>query len=116
MEKDRTDGFFSCVAWRTTAENATKTLHKGNRVIVAGKLVQRRFEDGDGNKRSTIEIQVSHVGPDLQWVSASVRPRSSAATEPDEKQGYSDDGCCCRCDSVRRPAAGVGSADGEPGP
>lgn len=82
--QDRLDGFFGCVAWRTTAENATKSLGKGNRVIVVGKLVQRKFEDSDGNKRSTIEVQVSHVGPDLQFTSAEVGP--SAATPADEKR------------------------------
>jgi single-strand DNA-binding protein len=82
--QDRTDGFFGCVAWRTTAEHAAKTLKKGTRAIVAGKLVQRKFEDGDGNKRSVIEIQVGHVGPDLQFSSAEVGP--SAATPADQVQ------------------------------
>ena len=81
--QDRLDGFFGCVAWRTTAENATRTFSKGDRVIVVGKLVQRKFEDADGNKRSAIEIQVSNVGPDLQFQSVSVGPRASTATEPD---------------------------------
>ncbi len=50
------------------------------RIIVAGKLVQRSWQDNDGNKRLSVEIQVTHVGPDLQFQSASVGPRSSAAT------------------------------------
>lgn len=89
-KQDRLDGFFSCVAWRTTAENATKTLRKGTRVVVAGKLVQRKFDDADGNKRSVIEIQVSHVGPDLMWVSAEVGP--AAATPADVEQRSEDAG------------------------
>jgi single-strand DNA-binding protein len=60
------------------------TLSKGTRAIVVGEFVQRKLEDSGGNKRSTIEIQVNHVGPDLQWVSAEVGP--SAATPADEKQ------------------------------
>jgi single-stranded DNA-binding protein len=35
------------------------------RIFVAGKLVQRTWQDNDGNKRQTVEIQVTHVGPDL---------------------------------------------------
>jgi single-stranded DNA-binding protein len=31
------------------------------RVFVAGKLVQRSWQDNDGNKRQTVEIQVTHV-------------------------------------------------------
>ncbi len=79
-----TDGFFRCVGFRRLAENAARSLSKGTRVIVAGKLVQRKYEDADGNKRSIVEIQVSHVGPDLQFVSAEVGPRSSAASESAE--------------------------------
>lgn len=82
--QDRLDGFFDCVAWRTNAENVAKSLSKGTRTTVIGKLLQRKFEEGDGNKRSVIEIQVSHVGPDLQFTSAEVGPRSSAATESPE--------------------------------
>jgi single-stranded DNA-binding protein len=54
------------------------------RVFVAGKLIQRSWQDEAGNKRQSVEIQVTHVGPDLQFVSASVRP--TAATAADEKQ------------------------------
>ncbi len=58
--QDVHDGFFRCTAWRLVAENAAQTLHKGDRVMVIGKLVQRNFET-DGQKRSVIEIQVTHV-------------------------------------------------------
>ena len=56
------------------------------RVFVAGKLVQRSWQDNDGNKPQTVEIQVTHVGPDLQFQSASIDRRSSAATSAEVKQ------------------------------
>jgi single-strand DNA-binding protein len=64
------DGFFRCTAWRSVAESASRTLKKGMRIFVAGKLVQRGRQDNDGNKGQTIEIQVTHVGPDLQFATA----------------------------------------------
>jgi single-strand DNA-binding protein len=70
--QDVTDGFFRCTAWRSVAENAARTLKKGMRVFVAGKLVQRSWQDNDGNQRQTVEIQVTHVGPDLQFATAEV--------------------------------------------
>lgn len=79
-----TDGFFRCVAFRRLAENAAKSLEKGTRTVAAGKLVQRGFEV-DAQKRSIVEIQVSHIGPDLQFVSASVGSRSPAASEAETK-------------------------------
>ncbi len=82
--QDVNDGFFRCTAWRSVAENLSHTLKKGMRIFVAGKLVQRSWQDNDGNKRHTVEIQVTHVGPDLQFQSASVGP--AAATSSDEKR------------------------------
>ncbi|MGH2774733.1 MAG: single-stranded DNA-binding protein [Actinomycetota bacterium] len=95
--QDVTDGFFRCTAWRSVAENAGRTLKKGMRVFVAGKLVQRTWQDDSGNKRQTVEIQVTHVGPDLQFATAEVAMSTaeglgsssdgpSAASSADEKQ------------------------------
>jgi single-strand DNA-binding protein len=39
------DGFFRCTVWRSVAENAAHSLKKGMRVFVAGKLVQRSWQD-----------------------------------------------------------------------
>ncbi len=58
-----------------------RPLKKGMRVFVAGKLVQRSWQDNDGNKRQSVEIQVTHVGPDLQFQSAEVN-----RTPAEEKQ------------------------------
>jgi len=51
----------------------------GMRVFVAGKLVQRSWQDNDGNKRQTVEIQVQHLGPDLQFATAKVEKATSEA-------------------------------------
>ena len=78
--QDVNDGFFRCTAWRSNAENAAQTLKKGMRVFVTGKLVQRTFEV-EGNKRTVVEIQVTHVGPDLQFATAEVA-KSAAESSP----------------------------------
>ena len=78
--QDVNDGFFRCTAWRSVAENASQTLNKGMRIFVAGKLVQRSFEV-EGNKRTVVEIQVTHVGPDLQFATAEVA-KSTADGSP----------------------------------
>ena len=86
--QDVNDGFFRCTAWRSVAENAAKSLKKGQRVMVIGKLVQRTFEV-EGQKRQTIEIQVTNVGPDLQFATAEVAKSTaegSAASSAEEKQ------------------------------
>jgi hypothetical protein len=54
--QDVNDGFFRCTAWRSVAENASRTLKKGQRVMVIGKLIQRSFET-EGHKRTVVEIR-----------------------------------------------------------
>ena len=51
------------------------------RIFVAGKLVQRTWQDNDGNKRQSVEIQVTHVDPDLQFATADVT-KSTAEGSP----------------------------------
>jgi single-strand DNA-binding protein len=74
--QDVNDGFFRCTAWRSVAENAAKSLKKGQRVMVIGKLIQRSFET-EGQKRTVVEIQVQHVGLDLQFATAQVEKVTS---------------------------------------
>jgi single-strand DNA-binding protein len=74
--EDKLDGFFRCNCWRDMAENVAESLQKGSRVMVVGRLQQRQWEDQDGNKRSSFEIQVDEVGPSLRWATATVQKSS----------------------------------------
>ncbi|MPZ70791.1 MAG: single-stranded DNA-binding protein [Actinobacteria bacterium] len=74
--EDKLDGFFRCNCWRDMAENVAESLSKGARVVVVGRLQQRQWEDQDGNKRSSFEIQVDEVGPSLRWATATVQKSS----------------------------------------
>jgi single-strand DNA-binding protein len=49
-----------------------EALTRGTRVIVTGRLKQRSFETQDGDKRSTIEMDVDEIGPSLRYVSVTV--------------------------------------------
>jgi len=46
------------VAWGKLAELSEKILEKGNEIAITGKLVNRSYEDKDGNKRYTTEVQL----------------------------------------------------------
>lgn len=49
------------VAWGKTAEYATKYLTKGSKIAIEGKLINRNFNDKDGNKRYMTEIYVNEI-------------------------------------------------------
>ena len=70
--QDVNDGFFRCTAWRSVAENASRTLKKGMRVFMTGKLVQRTWQDDDGNRRQSVEIQANHVAAELSFATLEV--------------------------------------------
>lgn len=58
---DKITNFIDCVAWRNTAEFATKYLTKGRLVLVEGELSSRTYEDRDGNRRKATEITVASI-------------------------------------------------------
>jgi single-strand DNA-binding protein len=48
--------WFTIVAWGSLAEICNQYLNKGQQVYIEGRLHNRRWEDAEGNKRSTTEI------------------------------------------------------------
>ncbi len=64
--------FFNVVAWADLGENAAASLHKGNRVVVTGRLEQRSYETREGEKRNITEVIADDLGPSLRWAQAQV--------------------------------------------
>jgi single-strand DNA-binding protein len=53
--------FFQVSAWNKQAELCGRYLAKGRRVGIDGRLKSSSWEDGDGNKRSAVEVVARHV-------------------------------------------------------
>ena len=64
--------FLTCSLWRDAAENVAESLSKGTRVIVQGRLRQRRYESREGQQRTVYELEVDEVGPSLRFARANV--------------------------------------------
>ncbi len=64
--------FMRCTLWRQPAENLAESLRRGDRVIITGRLRQRSFETREGDKRTTIELDVDEIGPSLKYATAKV--------------------------------------------
>jgi single-strand DNA-binding protein len=77
-----TDGetsFVTVLCWRTLADNVAKCLHKGEPVLVKGRLHVRPYEK-DGVSRLAVEIEATSVGHDLaRGVASFQRPRRPVA-------------------------------------
>lgn len=69
--KDGEPSFMRCQAWRQLGEHVAESLHKGDRVIVTGRLSEERWEK-DGQQRSAWRLTADAVGAELSYATASV--------------------------------------------
>src|SRR6516162_7172368 len=119
-----TDGptsFVSIQCWRTLAENVQMSVHKGEPVLVTGRLQIRRFEDAEGAPRTAAEIEATSVGHDLtrgvaqfsrtRWpsaIAAAATELQAAAAEPGDDTEPADGP-----EAGERPGQGAGAPDGD---
>jgi len=58
--------YMSVNCWKQLGLNVLQTLHKGDTVLVCGRLRFREYDAPDGSgRRQSYEIEASSVGPDL---------------------------------------------------
>ena len=105
--KDGEALFLRASCWREFAEHVAGSLTKGSRVVATGRLKQRSYETKEGEKRTSIELEVDEIGPSLRYATAQVtrapggsgagstgggRPQSAVADEPWAASAPADSG------------------------
>ena len=50
--------FFNCVAFGKMAENIAKYFHKGDRMLVSGRIETSQYTNKDGQKATSVQIVV----------------------------------------------------------
>ncbi|MBF4549694.1 single-stranded DNA-binding protein [Pseudoclavibacter sp. VKM Ac-2888] len=68
--KDGPALFLRASVWREFAEHVASSLSKGSRVIAQGRLKQRSYETKEGEKRTSIELEIEEIGPSLRYATA----------------------------------------------
>jgi single-strand DNA-binding protein len=63
--KDGSTSFANVECWRNLASNVKASLCKGNAVVVTGRLRVREFEDREGRRRISVEIDAESIGHNL---------------------------------------------------
>lgn len=58
--------WYSVASYRYLADNTLKSLHKGDHVIVTGRLRVRDWANGD-KKGTAVDIDADAIGHDLGW-------------------------------------------------
>ncbi|MFB2584995.1 single-stranded DNA-binding protein [Herbiconiux liukaitaii] len=75
--KDGEALFLRASVWREFAEHVAGSLTKGMRVVATGRLRQRSYETKEGEKRTSIELEVDEIGPSLRYSTAQVTRATS---------------------------------------
>ncbi len=94
QKQDRTE-WHRIVAWGKTGELCAQYLAKGRSVYIEGRIQTREWEDKDGQKRKTTEInasQVTFLGQRDQCAAtqSSPSPQSSPSASP-SSPSFDDD-------------------------
>ena len=77
--------FITVNCWGKLVTGVGAALGKGAPVIVVGHVYTSEYEDRDGNRRSSLEMRATSVGPDVSR--AIVRIEKPGYTGPDTEPG-----------------------------
>jgi single-strand DNA-binding protein len=92
--KDRPTTWFTVECWRTLAENAGKSLRKGQPVIVTGRLKTSEWTSGEGEAKSKTVLDAFTIGHDLA--------RGTAVFTKNPPQQQEDQGSGSASDEMRQ--------------
>lgn len=59
--KEKVCDFINATAWRQRAEFLCRNFHKGDPILVDGRLEMRSWKDKDGNNRITYEVNIDNI-------------------------------------------------------
>ena len=76
--KDGDALFLRASVWKEFAEHVAGSLTKGSRVVATGRLKQRSYETKEGEKRTSIELEIEEIGPSLRYATAQVTKAASS--------------------------------------
>jgi len=81
-EQQESTEWHNIVAWGNLADICGKYLKKGSKAMVEGKLQTRSWDDKDGNKKYTTEINISN----LEMLDS--KPRQESADQDSSGQPF----------------------------
>ena len=83
--KDGEPSYFRVSVWRDQAEHVSRSLHKGARCVVVGRLRSHSWETPEGQRRSAVEVSAEEVGMSLRFAPAAPPAAPPAAEGASER-------------------------------
>ena len=88
-ERREATAFVDVVAWGDLGRHVAESLRQGDRVTVNGRLEQRNWETGQGERRSKLELNATDVAASLRFATLAVlRPDHGAELSQDHGYDY----------------------------
>lgn len=104
---DGETNWFTVTAFRQLAINSAGSIGKGDRVMVAGKLRVRDWDNGE-RAGTSVEVEADSLGHDLTWGSSTfTRTVLVRESEPDDREADDESG---DDDDREKELVGAGSA------
>jgi single-strand DNA-binding protein len=75
--------FVTVNCWGRLVTGVGAALRKGDPVIVVGYVYTSEYDDRDGNRRSTLEMRATSVGPDLARSIVRIIEKTGPARDPE---------------------------------
>lgn len=78
--------FLRASVWKEFAEHVAGSLTKGMRVMATGRLKQKSYETKEGEKRTSMELEIDEIGPSLRYATATVTRAATNGTQARNQQ------------------------------
>src|SRR6478609_8532617 len=76
---DSATNWYTVSTYRSLADHAFHSLHKGDRVLLTGRLKVRHWENGE-RRGTSVEIDAEAIGHDLLWGNSTFQKDARAST------------------------------------
>ena len=103
-ERREATSYLDVVAWGDLGRHVAESLRQGDRVTVTGRLEQRNWETGQGERRSKLELNATDVAASLRFATLAVLKPDHGA-EVSQDRGYDYDLAEEATTEAARPAA-----------
>jgi len=84
--RDAETSYYTITCWSRLADHVRASLHKGDPVIVKGRLKTSTFEDKNGQMKTSVEITADTMGHDLTRGPANYMRLQSRRANPEDDQ------------------------------
>lgn len=82
--------YYTVTAWRRLAEHAAECLHKGDRVVVTGRMRQDQWTTETGESRSRYLVDADDLAASVRYATVEIT-KPDRTGEPTEPRTYAPD-------------------------